>query len=606
MHHAPFRRARDRALPIARLGAVAVAFVAVGSQAGVASAAITTPATAGGVTSALADGMPAGSVTGSSFSVAPASGNYAGTADAALSDFPTAGSTFGLLGSGNLALADTANTAADTTTDNGGGDGGHGTTFHDVVTLKVDLAVPSDRNCLSLDFKLLSEEFPEFVGSQFNDGVIAELDTSDFTANPDFSIAAPHNFAFDSLGNVVSINTTGFDAANSVGTTYDGGTPLLRAKTPITSGAHTLYISVFDQGDAAYDSAALLDALTLGHVDQSADCAAGAVPVNDHATTTAYTGSTTVQYSDPATLSGTLTDTTADPDAPVAGQQLGFTVGTQTASAGPTDASGNASTSLVVTQQPGSVSTVGTAFAGVPGFLASSDSDGFTITKEDCTLAYSGDLTVAPTASTTLAADLGELDSSVGDLSGKTATFTVTDASSAVTTYTATTNAAGHAATTVALPSGVYGVAVSFAGDGYYKPCGSSLDSIVTVQAAGAKVTGGGWTSVGTGRTNFGFNAIPQAGGTYKGQFQLRSAKNRFHGNVVTTLSGTATTATWSGTGSWNGAPNYKYTVSVADNGSSGAKKGDTITITIKSPANATVFSTGGAVAIKGGNITVH
>jgi hypothetical protein len=262
-------------------------------------------------------------------------------------------------------------------------------------------------------------------------------------------------------------------------------------------------------------------------------------------------------------------------------------------------------TGLIGEQKPGTVSTVGTAFSAVPGFLASSDSDGFTITKEDCALAYSGDLTVLPLASTTLAADLGELDSSVGDLSGKTVNFAVTG-SSGTTNYTATTNSAGHASTTAALPADAYSVAVTFAGDDFYKSCAVAVDPVVTVQAAGYKVTGGGWTSVSTGRTNFGFNAVPQAGGLWKGQIQLNSSKNKFHGNVVTSLTGTATTATWSGTGSWNGAPNYKYTVSVVDNGSSGAKKGDTINVTIKSPTNVTVFSTNGAVAIKGGNITVH
>jgi len=121
-------------------------------------------------------------------------------------------------------------------------------------------------------------------------------------------------------------------------------------------------------------------------------------------------------------------------------------------------------------------------------------------------------------------------------------------------------------------------------------------------------VTGGGWIAIGTGRTSFGFNAIPIAGGGFKGQFQLRSnnGKNRFHGNVVSSLSASGNTATWSGTGSWNGQSGYTYTVSVVDNGSSGSKKGDTITITITSPSNLVVYTTGGSQVLKGGNITVH
>jgi hypothetical protein len=342
-------------------------------------------------------------------------------------------------------------------------------------------------------------------------------------------------------------------------------------------------------------------------------CDAGIDNVNVSATTvaaptsTTYTGGTSVQYSDSVALSGTLLDTSGVPTG-IAGKQLDFTLGTQNASASPTDASGNASTSLVVTQKPGSVSTVATAFAGDATYSASSDSDPFTIAKEDCTLTYSGDTLVPPATMTNLAADMGEPDASLGDRSNKTVTFTVVDAALNTQTFTATTDGSGHASTSVALADGVYGVSVSFAGDDFYLPCATAAYTLVTVEAAAAKVTGGGWIAIGTGRTSFGFNAIPIAGGGFRGQFQLRSnnGKSRFHGNVVSSLSGSGNTATWSGTGSWNGQAGYTYTISVVDNGSSGSKKGDTISITITSPASVVVYSTGGPQALKGGNITVH
>ena len=332
------------------------------------------------------------------------------------------------------------------------------------------------------------------------------------------------------------------------------------------------------------------------------------VTVTSRSTSTDYTGAGSVQYSDAAALSGTLEDTSTTPTSGVPGKTLGFELGTQTTSGGPTDANGDAGASLVVTQQPGSVSSVTASFAGDADYAASSDTAPFTIAKEDCTLSYSGDTLVPATSSTTLAADMGELDSSLGDRSGKTVTFTVTDAASNVQTFAATTNAAGHAESVQPLGSNVYGVMVSFAGDDYYESCATATDTLVTVQAAGSKVTGGGWIAVGTGRTSFGFNAIPEAGGLFKGQIQLRSnnGKNRFHGNVVLGLSGSGNAATWNGTGKWNGTPGYKYTVSVVDNGSSGSKKGDTISITIKTPGNVTVYSTSGSQVLKGGNITVH
>jgi streptogramin lyase len=322
-------------------------------------------------------------------------------------------------------------------------------------------------------------------------------------------------------------------------------------------------------------------------------------------TSTTYTGLASVQYSDPAALSGRLVDTSVSPSVPVAGKRLDFALGTQTGSASPTDASGAASTSLVITQQPGSVTSIETSFAGDSSYLASNDSDPFAITKENCTLTYSGDTLVTPVANTTLAADLGEPDASLGDRSNKSVTFRAIDAALNTLTFTATTNASGHASTSVALPDGVYGVSVSFTGDDFYLPCQTPTDTLVTVQAAAAKVTGGGWISIGSSRTSFGFNAIPQAGGSFKGQFQLRSknGKNRFHGNVVSGLSSSGNAATWSGTGVWNGKPNHTFTISVVDNGTG---KSDKITITIKSPSNATVYSTNGSQTLKGGNITVH
>ena len=245
-------------------------------------------------------------------------------------------------------------------------------------------------------------------------------------------------------------------------------------------------------------------------------------------TSTTYTGSSSVQYSDSVALSGTLLDTSGAPVG-IAGKQLDFTLGTQNASASPTNASGNASTSLVVTQTPGSVTTVQTAFAGDLTYSASNDSDPFAINKEDCTLAYTGDTLVNAANMTTLSAQFGELDSSPGSWTGKSITFTATGLSTGVHTFTASTNAAGVASTTAALGPDVYDVGVAFAGDAYYLACASDGTTMVTVQSAAAKITGGGWISVGTGNTNFGFNVIQDVTGL-KGQLQVRSkgGKDRF------------------------------------------------------------------------------
>ena len=191
--------------------------------------------------------------------------NPAATSTLPLAGFPTSGSSYAVMSSGDTTFADDPNTSGGTTQDHGGGGGSHGSSFFDMVTLTTYLQVPQGVNCLAVDFRFFSEEFPEFVGSSVNDGFVAELDVSDFTADAaqNNAVVAPHNFAFDQAGKVISINTAGFSAADAAGTTYDGATPLLRATTPITAGAHTVFFSVFDQGDPVLDSTVFLDHLRL-------------------------------------------------------------------------------------------------------------------------------------------------------------------------------------------------------------------------------------------------------------------------------------------------------------------------------------------------------
>ncbi len=101
-------------------------------------------------------------------------------------------------------------------------------------------------------------------------------------------------------------------------------------------------------------------------------------------------------------------------------------------------------------------------------------------------------------------------------------------------------------------------------------------------------------------------NVISDVTGLH-GQLQIRghANKSRFHSTSVLTLNPTGNSGTWTGTGRWNGIAGYTFMISVVDNGTSG-KKGDTISIVIKSPTNVVVFTTGGSQPLKGGNIVVH
>ncbi len=213
-------------------------------------------------------------VTAADFVSRPPEGNPTAIATSPVGGFPRSGATYAILGSGDVTQLEAVNSTGNRTADNAG-------PFvrgaSDVVTLRISLTAPAGSSCLSFRFRFYSEEFPEFVGSIYNDAFVAELDRSTWdasgTANP--SIVAPDNFAKDELGRNVSVNGAGVAAVSAglaSGTTYDAATRVLRASTPITPGAHTLYLTIFDQADPLYDSAVLLDRLSI---DNQAPCVAG-------------------------------------------------------------------------------------------------------------------------------------------------------------------------------------------------------------------------------------------------------------------------------------------------------------------------------------------
>ena len=197
------------------------------------------------------------------FSALPPSSKPAAVSRTRLAGFPTNGGSFGILSTGNARRADDPNNAPDT------GSEARGPSIRgarDVTIMRIDLNVPRGANCLSLDFRFLSEEFPEFVQDIFNDAFIAELGISDWDASgkEDPTITAERNFAQDTRGNPIRVNAVGAattTAGRAKGTTYDGATRMLRASTPVKPGLRRLYLSIFDQGDRIFDSAVFLDNL---------------------------------------------------------------------------------------------------------------------------------------------------------------------------------------------------------------------------------------------------------------------------------------------------------------------------------------------------------
>lgn len=256
----------------------------------------------------LADSMMAvpALATSASISGPPDAENEANAvATTPLAGFPTDGSSFGILSTGRALDAYLPNDEPNTSTDFGGASRGNGNDF-DVTVLQIDVEVPVGVNCLSgVDFRFLSEEFPEYVGGSFNDAFIAELDESTWTAEEE-GIDAPDNFAFDADGNVISINAAGagsMSAGGAEGTTYDGGTDILSAATPITPGPHSLYFSIFDQGDGDYDSTVLIDNIRFSTVsDVETQCRPGAAAADEPVAAQAPT-----QVDDPGTADDTYT-----------------------------------------------------------------------------------------------------------------------------------------------------------------------------------------------------------------------------------------------------------------------------------------------------------
>ena len=247
------------------------------------------PAAAAGAATVSADAIELGRaiasdtswVVGAEFVVRPP-GSSTAIVTGGAAGFPTSGLRGALLSTGDADDLLLANTSGSSGTDLGGSHTRGGVAF-DVTVLRIDLEIPQNVNCLAgIDFRFLSEEYPEWVSSEFNDAFVAELDRSTWTIDGS-EVVAPDNFAFDPTGGVITMNAAGLTsmtAAQAAGTTFDGATPLTAA-VPITPGPHSLYLSIFDLGDAALDSAVVVDNLRLGRVANVAqDCRSGAVLVD--------------------------------------------------------------------------------------------------------------------------------------------------------------------------------------------------------------------------------------------------------------------------------------------------------------------------------------
>jgi hypothetical protein len=266
MRTAIFDRRRTRAVGVGAAGALALSLVAASASATVVSGddpvalanAMLGTATSTGATLAVDYPCVADdAATATDEGVCPT-----GVGSTPVAGFPTNGSTYAIISSGNAALADDPNDSGGSGEDWGVPATPIGPDVYDYQVVRIDLG-PASGNCLAFDFKFLSEEYPEYVNSGFNDAFIAQLNTWAVTADPaSQTVIAPGNFAAGA-GDVISVDGAGPSAmteAMAAGSTYDGSTLPLIARTPVTpGGTNSLYLTIFDQGDGILDSTAFVD-----------------------------------------------------------------------------------------------------------------------------------------------------------------------------------------------------------------------------------------------------------------------------------------------------------------------------------------------------------
>lgn len=132
---------------------------------------------------------------------------------------------------------------------------GNGAIGDATSALEQSFTVPVGATKLIIHYNFVSEEYPEYVGSQFNDVFYATLHTPD----------GSREIAFE------EVNSANFEPVSGIpcgsGDCTWGQTGWLEASVDVSEWAgtdDTLTLTVHDVGDTIYDTVVLLDAITIG------------------------------------------------------------------------------------------------------------------------------------------------------------------------------------------------------------------------------------------------------------------------------------------------------------------------------------------------------
>jgi hypothetical protein len=204
-------------------------------------------------------------------------------------EFPREGNDYLILSTGGTDYVIGENTAGNTSGELNGLNSPAG---NDMVQMIIELNVPQNANAIEFTWKFFTEEYQEFVGSDFNDAFLVEYGESTFSISGN-QIIAPKNKAKDCAGELITVNTTGdntciddneptMKSGFAEGTIFDGATERLKTSIPIIPGESTvkLIFSIFDVGDDIYDTAVFLDEFGFSTYDPNQELELLALEVN--------------------------------------------------------------------------------------------------------------------------------------------------------------------------------------------------------------------------------------------------------------------------------------------------------------------------------------